>query len=421
LPNTTKNIVSQQYSIEPAYLSDEQLDYELRIRKLKPRDDRDSKVKVLTRALSGRQIKQIVDPKFKPDTEEAIIEKTLEDITTAIVALVDPENTHEIRKIKSQLAYIIDRILRFPESTATSKPVDEIKSTSFATCLELESDLLDKINLINANRSQILNSTMINEPSKSFLSSRTSKPVPVYKWGLSFNGKTNLPAFLEKANDLMVARGLTEEELFRSAYDLFEEPALTWYRAVRDGIGDWQSLVKLLKKNFLPPDYDERLLDEIKSRYQTRDESPAIYVALMNNMFTRLSKTPPEIDRLKIIRRNLCPHYISALALENITSTDRLIELCQKIDDAYEAKKRIPSAVKNRNPQLHVSEITATSGSKTDKNNAKISNLVCWNCDTSGHVYSQCSAKRKIFCFRCGKKGKTTNSCDACSKNVNQQ
>jgi hypothetical protein len=148
LPNTTKNIVSpfsteltsqkmtssQQYSIEPAYLSDEQLDYELRIRKLKPRDDRDSKVKVLTRALSGRQIKQIVDPKFKPDTEEAIIKKTLEDITTAIVALVDPENTHEIRKIKSQLAYIIDRILRFPESTATSKPVDEIKSTSFATC-----------------------------------------------------------------------------------------------------------------------------------------------------------------------------------------------------------------------------------------------------------------------------------------------
>jgi hypothetical protein len=338
---------SQQYSIEPAYLSDEQLDYQLRIRKLKPRDDRDSKVKVLTRELSGREMKLIVDPKFKPDTEEAIIEKTFEDITTAIVALVDPENTHEIRKIKSQLAYIIDRILRFPESTATSKPVDEIKSTSFATCLE---------------HAQILNSTMINVVSQSFLSSRTSKPVPVYKWGLSFNGKTNLPAFLEKENDLMVARGLTEEELFRSAYDLFEEPALAWYRSVRDRIGDWQSPVKLLKKNFLPPDYDERLLDEIKSRYQTRDESPAIYVALMNNVFTRLSKTPPEIDRLKIIRRNLCPHYISALALENITSIDRLIELCQKIDDAYEAKKRIPPAVKNINPQLHVSEITATSG-----------------------------------------------------------
>jgi hypothetical protein len=169
--------------------------------------------------------------------------------------------------------------------------VDEIKSTSFATCLELESDLLDKINSTHANRSQILNSTMINVPNQSFLSSRTSKPVPVYKWGLSFNGKTSLPAFLEKANDLMVARGLTQEELFRSAYDLFEEPALTWYRFVRDGIGDWQSLVKLLKKNFLPPDYDERLLDEIKSRYQSRDESPAIYVALMNNMFTRLSKT----------------------------------------------------------------------------------------------------------------------------------
>ncbi|KAH0818318.1 hypothetical protein GEV33_004474 [Tenebrio molitor] len=145
------------------------------------------------------------------------------------------------------------------------------------------------------------------------------------------------------------------------------KPALTWYRSVRDGIGDWQSLVKLLKKNFFPPDYDERLLGEIKSRYQTCDESPTIYVALMNNMFTRLSKTPPEIDRLKIIRRNLCPHYISALALENITSIDRLIELCQKIDDAYEAKKRIPSAVKNRNPQLHVAEITATSGSKGDK------------------------------------------------------
>lgn len=125
----------------------------------------------------------------------------------------------------------------------------------------------------------------------------SSKPVAEHKWGIKYDGKSNALFFLKKVNDLMVARSISEDELFNSAYDLFQDPALTWYRSVRNSVYDWYSLVELLKKVFLPSDCDEKLLDDIKVRHQRRDEPIVIYIAEMNTFFNRLSDVLPEESR----------------------------------------------------------------------------------------------------------------------------
>lgn len=43
--------------------------------------------------------------------------------------------------------------------------------------------------------------------------------------------------------------------------------------------------------------------------------------------------------------------------------------------------------------------------------------IICWNCDTSGHTFNQCKISLKCFCFKCGRKNFTTSSRLECSKN----
>jgi hypothetical protein len=55
-------------------------------------------------------------------------------------------------------------------------------------------------------------------------------------------------------------------------------------------LSDWDEVVQLLKQEFLPPDFDELLWDEIKGRLQGKSESITIYVAVMETLFARLSR-----------------------------------------------------------------------------------------------------------------------------------
>jgi hypothetical protein len=105
----------------------------------------------------------------------------------------------------------------------------------------------------------------------------------------------------------MIARNVTAVDLFNSAYALFEDPALRWFRSIRDNVTDWLGLMSRLKLSFLPRDYDNKLWDDIKSRKQRKDESIIIYVAEMNALFSHLSTRPSADIKQKNIRRNLLP------------------------------------------------------------------------------------------------------------------
>jgi hypothetical protein len=63
------------------------------------------------------------------------------------------------------------------------------------------------------------------------------KLVPIHTWGVSFNGEENgmtVNQFLERVEELSVARNATNRDLFNAAIDLFSGKALIWYRSVRE-------------------------------------------------------------------------------------------------------------------------------------------------------------------------------------------
>jgi hypothetical protein len=145
--------------------------------------------------------------------------------------------------------------------------------------------------------------------------------------------------------------------LFRSAYDLFTEPALTWYRSVRDTVGTWNQLVTLLKTNFLPSDYDETIWETLRSRFQRSDEPTPIYVAAMTNIFNRLTITPRPEEQLHLIKRKILPRYITALALQKVDSIEQLLSFCRRIDEADEATSRNPVKNPPAKPVADISKI----------------------------------------------------------------
>ncbi|RVE53122.1 hypothetical protein evm_002219 [Chilo suppressalis] len=89
----------------------------------------------------------------------------------------------------------------------------------------------------------------------------------VHKLNIRFNGKTCVKAFLQRLEELCLSRGVTDGKLFNSAAELFTDEALCWYRGVQSEVHSWLGLKTLLLDEYLPSDYDHRLLRD-RSRTQ---------------------------------------------------------------------------------------------------------------------------------------------------------
>lgn len=466
-------------TISPHHLLIDELNYELRIRNVICNRCQDEKRKILARAFAkekaGKKV-DLSDPNFDFEKERQEINDTIVSITTLILELEGDENDSIFKRARSRLCHVTGRVQRIPNPN-NEVEVTTFKNESYATCLNLEADLYERV-LANKpttstsafDTSVVGNTTFV--PSPIFLpnSSSQTRFVPVYKWGVVFNGDPRqLLPFLEKVSELAEARNVSDKELFSSAADLFSERAFMWYKTVKSGVDSWDSLVKLLKQKFLPPEFDEEIWDDIKVRRQGRKEPVVLYIAVMETLFNRLSRPVAEVTKIKFIRKNLLPEYVSQLALTDITSMKELGDLAERLENAAFLKNKSGDATRksmskflepelayvddsseasssgnsrfnsqNRNqfrrktPQCSAvyqnknfsaqnkSNIRSNSNlssntERTRQNNPSAVN--CWNCGLPNHSYSSCTAKRKKFCFKCGTPDVTVSSCNNCSKN----
>lgn len=231
-----------------------------------------------------------------------------------------------------------------------------------------------------------------------------------------------------------------------------------WYRSVKSSITDWDSLITKLKKDFLHDDIDEDLWEQIKRRKQRKNETTVVFIAHLETLFARLSRPPAEISKVKHIRKNIFPEFISRLALVDINTVSELSELCRKleesdymkdknkprdevagIDIASTSSKKFENLNTNQNRNSNVrkdfnknhrnfskpSNVSQNKRSDNnqlnqnksfDKNKSKTS-VVCWNCELPNHTYLNCKGPRNIFCFKCGEGNVKTSTCPKCSKN----
>lgn len=188
---------------------------------------------------------------------------------------------------------------------------------------------------------------------------------------------------------------------------------------------------------------DNLIWNEIRERRQKVTEKAPMYVAVMENLFSRLSHLPSEMERVRYIRHNLLPTNAQSLSLYKIRTISQLISLCRQLEDTRLYSETASVSV-TKVPEQNNDEINNTLTELVDKisklepklnklpqvqnnlatiNNKKIAEntKTCWNCRKQGHLYNVCRAPRvRIFCYGCGKDGVSKNKCEFCSKNTSR-
>lgn len=243
------------------------------------------------------------------------------------------------------------------------------------------------------------------------------KSIPVYKWGLKFDNEPgqSVGSFLERVEELRRARGVSEQELFESAVDLFAGTALIWYRSTTNRIKTWADLCLEMKTVFQSPDYDYMLLQEIMNRTQGDNEPIDMYLAAMGGLYGRMAEKVPEGMKLQQILKNLNPYLQEKLCMFNIRDTEELREMGRKAElgrlrSSYQCSTA--RNVKTLEPDLayHSGGQRTRALGKTYEFRSKVSALhqqrglekrptaiKCWNCSMEGHKFSQCRKEREIL------------------------
>lgn len=445
----------------------EELTYELTIRGITGVDRVEEGRKTLRNLLRLEKSSTPLDYPAYPIqfvADREALAKCITEATDLVTSFTGQRDT-VLAKIVTKLAYALGRANRSKPSTADDKAA---KSRLIVAILNLKSKVESKIkrrerSILNQSlgtvdvdlvdeeessesdediESVAPSHTPVAESSRVFQSSGRS--VPVSKWDLKYSGEDHsmsLSSFLTRVDELKVARHVSDQELFDSAIDLFTGKALIWYRAMKKNARDWKSLVTLLREQFQPPDYNDRLFDEIRNRTQGNSENMGLYVAIMDSLFDRLTIKVPEATRMKVILRNIAPFYQQQLGLttpksrEELLEAGRILEARKTSVDSFSPP--IPASRKlSRNkllePDLAYVGTDGLSCGTTFVNKSFSANVAagtssgrqsstCWNCLKLGHMVRDCPEPRKLLCYRCGKADYTVRTCPHCSKNDRQR
>ena len=302
--------------------------------------------------------------------------------------------------------------------------------------------LLDNVNLQNEIERLRMQMTLLqtklsnqsnSQPTHITYSAPIVKSGEVHKWNLHFSGNKSesVFGFLESVKDKAQSRNVDDALLFKCASDLFTGSALVWFRSglERGVFSTWSQLVVHLKRTFLPEDWEDILMDEIKCRRQGADESIEIYVACISKMFSRLTSPPSQLAQLKIMWKNLHLFYLERIELlslntiEDLLAKGRVIEYARQVTESRRNAESKPNLIdpdlaykgisKSRKPDPKVAVVET---SKEDPKSGKMS--MCWNCrKLSSHMGRDCPEVRSKYCYKCGHQGVTTKECPKCSKN----
>lgn len=265
----------------------------------------------------------------------------------------------------------------------------------------------------------------------------------VSQWNLKYDGISSVNNFLDGVEELRLACGFSKSQLMGVAVVLFKGIALDWYRANMRSTYSWDDLAVALKAAFLPGEYEEDLWSDIRSRTQGQSERTTAFIAVMQNLFNKLSARPSETTRVRIIRRNLLPYIQKQLALHDFTSMAELTTACQRIEDSQDHIDRFKSPPSNPNlvterdlmynprkcrfpvgsvqspPPATDSSATELLHTATTSGPARASSsVVCWNCRQRGHIRRNCSRPPVRHCFGCGEPGVTKRDCPKCAGNA---
>lgn len=448
------------FQISVDRLTKDELEYELRVRGISDKGNVDSLRKhfrsILTLEKAGGPLQGKVE--LDPAVEISECGKKLLELRDNIASFAG--TTNQAKKIETKFAHLMSRIGRIPES---DEDISEERSKLLISLSDLVPEYTNKSKLFeskdsptpafpcfsgtqsqtptspsNTNQSAQSDSnstSRIQHSSATVSSHHVVKSIPVYKWDIKFSGSgMSFNSFLQRVEELRKSRHVTHDELFLSAHDLFEGDALNFYHMISKHANDWDSLISLMREQFVPPHIADQLWKQILGRTQGVDESVGLYVAAMTKLFDRMPTPVSDDIRLKVLRANILPFYQERLALQTVDSPFELIELCRKLEETkINVEQYVPPRRGNLSlePDLDyhssrrenkpvVREIAANDspdldvGAGSNRPSGKSSSRLCFKCDQPNHIARHCTSNI-IRCFKCKKVGFTKRNCPNCS------
>lgn len=392
------------------------------------------------------------DYSFDVDAELQIVSDKSEELSSLIVRFKSGVLKQSPEILKSRLHHLLNRLDKMPIASLAKEKVQQ-RSDLLARVLGLLDSLdtptqpdeatvpgdtavgLESIFAARVGQNymsdsedapEIVSPPAHNSTGISPIVSHSSQPVQ--KWNLKFTGDPkgiSVHNFLERVDELRLARNVSEQQLIESAIDLFGGKALLWYRSNKQRVSDWQSLSRLLVKHYEPPDYRDRLFEEIISRTQDPSESFVEYYSCMLSMFRRYGSVAEDIQ-LRIISKNLAPFY--TMQLPTVTSLANLEDECLKLEQRKYRVDNYRPPLRRRNASVEPDFAFVGVGSSTNYDSStrpmvnsveNASRLKCYNCDQLGHAFRECSAPRRVFCYKCGRLNVTVRRCPNCSGSGN--
>lgn len=320
-------------------------------------------------------------------------------------------------------------------SNRVNKLAERLKSINLSNCTHTNENVRQRHVHFDENF-EALNST-----SREFAYSPCSYPakyVDVTRWKLRFDGTSSVTDFLECLEEMRVSRNVSKTQLFNSISELLEGDAAVWFRFARDKIRNYDEFREYFRTSFLPKNYEERVREILKHRTQATTESVVIYVAHMENLFSKLQNKPTEESRVSFIKSKMLPHLQMALAGKNILTLESLIKIGREIEEArvsaqeYQAppinpRNSVEPGLEYRRPSSRLTVVDSReSEDLIDFNQPSVAStsvqavahtVKCWNCGQQGHVRYNCSQPPRKLCYRCGKHDVTIRTCPACTGN----
>lgn len=453
---------------KPNLLLKDELNYELRIRAVVTDKSVVDKRRILGRLLEKERqnktnVLHLVDHFFNYNLEKKEIGETIDSIKQLIADFEGPSTDSVYLRARTRILHLTNRILRIPvlETDEQFTEKQKYKNEAYASVMFLDAELHDKVKdpspaqLSSVSSQPPSNTNVASTANVSALPSNyTARSTPVHTLGITFDGDPkNVLSFIERVEEMARARHITKIELYESASDLFSGKAIFWLRHVRATLSDWDALVKKLKTDFLGSDIDDDIWSEIRERKQSGHEPVVLYVAVMESLFSRLSRMPPEVTKVKYIRRGLQKEYQKRLALQETDTVVELVKFLKRLEEADILSLSSSSSrdllslddQKRENRSFHKPKYKSYSYTKNNKflnkpkqdnNTSTINNkieentfssdqqksdvrFICWKCNAPNHLFKDCKLKiKKKFCFKCGTPDVTVKDCKRCSGNA---
>ncbi|XP_062699094.1 uncharacterized protein LOC134284305 [Aedes albopictus] len=279
----------------------------------------------------------------------------------------------------------------------------------------------------------------------------------IEKWKLRCTGEPRsmpIENFLYKAKKLADREGVSMEILLRDIHMLLEGAASDWFFTFVDELDTWDVFETNIVYRFGNPNKDQGIRTKIHERKQQRGESFIAFVTEIEKLNKMLSRPLSARRKFEIVWDNMRQHYRSKISIVEVNDLQHLTRLNYRIDAADPQLQYQTGEMPGRRPINQIeaedtdydSDRSATvneirrrfnrdgrqrpndnreernrqqndAGQQAGNGNQAVPPMACWNCQTQGHGWRQCNRPKVVFCYGCGSLGRTTRTCERCSRN----